>query len=126
MDLNNKLNVGWAERTFGMSSSTPNSVTIIRCTKDAVKIQGSDPLPDRCPLYPRIMKMLLGVTSPDLATRIGAAQDVEERMLRWSERMEPRTVMSLAKVSRPNEVGKGMVQCMAAGRKRIRSHRCYW
>ena len=53
---------------------------------------GTDPLPDRCPLYPLIRWMLLGVTSPVLAPRIGAAQDSEERMLRRSEGMEPRFI----------------------------------
>ena len=55
-------------------------------------LAGSDPLPERCPLYPRIRRMLLGVTSPDLATRIATAQNVEERMLRSSEGMEPRFI----------------------------------
>ena len=32
------------------------------------------------------------MTSPVLAPRIGAAQDVEERMLRWSQGMEPRFI----------------------------------
>ena len=36
--------------------------------------------------------MLLGVTSPVPAPSIGAAQDVEERLLRWSEGMEPRFI----------------------------------
>ena len=36
--------------------------------------------------------MLLGATSPAFAPRIGAAQDVEERMLKWSEGMEPRFI----------------------------------
>ena len=34
---------------------------------------GSSPLPDLCPQYPLIRRMLLGVTSPALAPRIGAA-----------------------------------------------------
>ena len=34
----------------------------------------------------------MGVTSPVLTRRIGAAQDVEERMLKWSEGMEPRFI----------------------------------
>ena len=55
-------------------------------------LAGSDPLPDRCPLYPRIRRMLLRVTSLVLAPRIGAAQDVEERLLKWSEGMEPRFI----------------------------------
>ena len=33
--------------------------------------------------------MLLGVTSPVLAPRIGATRDVEERMQKWSEGIEP-------------------------------------
>ena len=59
----------------------------IRGTKDAVKIPAwpetyvhvkenqntwlaaSDPLPDMCPLYPLIRRMLLGVTSLVLAPR---------------------------------------------------------
>ena len=48
-------------------------------------LAGSNPLPDMCPLYSRIKRMLLGVTSSVVTPRIGAAQDVEERMLRWSE-----------------------------------------
>ena len=35
---------------------------------------------------------VIGWTSPVLAHRIGAAQDVEERMLRWSAGMEPRFI----------------------------------
>ena len=36
--------------------------------------------------------MLLGVTSPVIAPRIGAARDAEKRMLKWSEGMEPRFI----------------------------------
>ena len=50
---------------------------------------GSRPLPDQCPRYPLIRRMLLGVTSPVIAPRIGAARDAEKRMLKWSEGMEP-------------------------------------
>ena len=53
---------------------------------------GSNPLPERCPLYPRIRSMLLGVTGPVLSPRFGATQDVEERMLKWSEGMRPRFI----------------------------------
>ena len=36
--------------------------------------------------------MLLAVTSPVIAPRIGAARDAEKRMLKWSEGMEPRFI----------------------------------
>ena len=36
--------------------------------------------------------MLLGVTSPIIAPRIGAARDAEKRMLKWSGGMEPRFI----------------------------------
>ena len=41
---------------------------------------------------PPIRRMLLGVTSPIIAPRIGAARDAEKRMLKWSEGMEPRFI----------------------------------
>ena len=52
---------------------------------------GSRPLPDQCPRYPPIRRML-GVTSPAIAPRIGAARDAEETMLKWSGGMEPRSI----------------------------------
>ena len=52
-------------------------------------LAGSSPLPDSCPLFPRISRILLRVTGPVLAPRIGAAKDVEERMLKWDEGMKP-------------------------------------
>ena len=55
-------------------------------------LSGSRPLPDQCPRYPPIRRMLLGVTSPAIAPRIGAARDAERRMLKWSEGMEPRFI----------------------------------
>ena len=55
-------------------------------------LSGSRPLPDQYPRYPPIRKMLLGVTSPVIAPRIGAARDAEKRMLKWSEGMEPRFI----------------------------------
>ena len=55
-------------------------------------LSGCRPLPDQCPRYPPIRRMLLGVTSPIIAPRIGAARDAEKRMLKWSERMEPRFI----------------------------------
>ena len=55
-------------------------------------ISGSRPLPEQCPRYPPIRRMLLGVTSPVIAPRIGAARDAEKRMLKWSEGMEPRFI----------------------------------
>ena len=53
---------------------------------------GSRPLPDQGPRYPPIRRMLLGVTSPAIAPSIGAARDAEERMLKWSEGLEPRFI----------------------------------
>ena len=55
-------------------------------------LPGSRPLPDQCPRYPPIRRMLLGVTSPIIAPRIGAARDAEKRILRRSEGMEPRFI----------------------------------
>ena len=55
-------------------------------------LSGSRPLPDQCPRYPPTRRMLLGVTSPAIAPRIGAARDAEERMLKWSGGMEPRFI----------------------------------
>ena len=55
-------------------------------------LPGSRPLPDQCPRYPPIRRMLLGVTSPIIAPRIGAARDAEKRMLKWSGGMEPRFI----------------------------------
>ena len=55
-------------------------------------LSGSRPLPDQCPRYPPRSRVLLGVTSPAIAPRIGAARDAEKRMLKWSEGMEPRFI----------------------------------
>ena len=55
-------------------------------------LSGSRPLPDQCPRYLPIRRMLLGVTFPVIAPRIGAARDAEKRMLKWSEGMEPRFI----------------------------------
>ena len=49
-------------------------------------------LPERWPLYPRIKRILLGVRIPVLVHMIGAAQDVDEKMLKWSEVLEPRFI----------------------------------
>ena len=57
-----------------------------------VWLSASRLLPDQCPRYPPIRRMLLGVTSPVIAPRIGAARDAEEKMRNWSERMEPRFI----------------------------------
>ena len=57
-----------------------------------VWLSASRPLPDQCPRYPPIRRMSLGVTSPVIAPRIGAAHDAEEKMRKWSERMEPRFI----------------------------------
>ena len=113
MDLNNSFKCRMGGENLSNLQFNPklwNSRPIIKGTKEAVKIPawpetyahvkenqntwlaGSDPLPDRCLLYPRIRRILLGVTSPVVALRIGAAQDVEERMLTWSEGMEQRFI----------------------------------
>ena len=55
-------------------------------------LSGSRPLPGQCPRYPPIRRMLLGVTSPIIAPRIGAARYAEKRMMNWSEGMEPRFI----------------------------------
>ena len=55
-------------------------------------LSGSRSLPDQCPRYPPIRRMLLGVTSPIIAPRIGAARDAERRMLKWSEGKEQRLI----------------------------------
>ena len=55
-------------------------------------LSGSRPLPDQCPRYPPIRRMFLGVTSPVIAPRNGAARDAEKRMLKWSEGLEPRFI----------------------------------
>ena len=44
-----------------------------------VRLSSSRPLPDQCHRSPPIRSMLLGVTSPAIAPRIGAARDVEEK-----------------------------------------------
>ena len=44
-------------------------------------LSGSRPLPDQCPRYLPIRRMLLGVTSPAIAPRIRAARDAEKRNL---------------------------------------------
>ena len=55
-------------------------------------LSGSRPLPDQCPRYPPIRRMLLGITSPVIAPRIGAARDEEKAMLKGSGGMEPRFI----------------------------------
>ena len=55
-------------------------------------LAGSRPLPSQCPQYPPIRRMLLGVASPVIVPRIGAARDSEERLRKWSEGMEPRFI----------------------------------
>ena len=55
-------------------------------------LSGSRALPDQCPRYPPIRRMLLGVMSPAIDLRIGAARDAEERMLTWSGGMKPRFI----------------------------------
>ena len=110
MDLNNSFKCRMGGENLQFNLKLWNLRPIIKGTKDAVKLPawsetyahvkenqdiwlaGSDPLPDSCPLYPRIRRMLLGVTSPVLASSIGAAQDVEDRMLKWSKGMEPRFI----------------------------------
>ena len=55
-------------------------------------LSGSRLLPDQCPRYPPIRRMLLEVSSPAIAHRIGAARDAEEKMRKWIEGMEPRFI----------------------------------
>ena len=55
-------------------------------------LAGFRPLPSQCPKYPPIRRMLLGLTSPVVASCIRAARDVEKRMQKWSEGMEPRFI----------------------------------
>ena len=57
-----------------------------------VWLSGSRSLPDQGPRYLPIRRMLLGVTSPAIAPRFGAARDAEEKMWKWSEGMEPRFI----------------------------------
>ena len=58
-------------------------------------LAGSRPLPSQCPQFPPIRRTLLGVTSPVVAPRIGAARDAEKRMQKLSEGMEPLTSVYL-------------------------------
>ena len=55
-------------------------------------LAGFRPLPCQCPKYPPIRRMLLRLTSPVVASCIRAAHDVEKRMQKWSEGMEPRFI----------------------------------
>ena len=98
IDLNNSFKCRMSGESLSIVQFNPKLTTNHQGTKDAVKIPtwsqtyahlkenqdtwlaGSDSLPDR--------RMLLGVTSPVLASRIGAAQDVEEK----SEGIEPRFI----------------------------------
>ena len=57
-----------------------------------VWLAGSRPLPDQCFRYPPIRRMLLRVTSPAIAPRIGAARDAEEKVRISSEGMKPRFI----------------------------------
>ena len=50
------------------------------------------PLPDQFPRHPPIRRMLLEVTSPAIAPRIGAARDAEEKIQKWSKGMQPRFI----------------------------------
>ena len=110
MDLNNCSNYRMGGKKLSNVQVNPelwNLRRIIKGTKDAVKVPawsetyayvkenqdrwlaGSSPLPDSCPLFPRISRILLRVTGPVLALRIGAAKDVEERTLKRDEGMKP-------------------------------------
>ena len=94
MHLNNSFKCRMGEENLSniqFNSKLWNLPPIIRGTKEAAAISawpetyahvkenhdtwlvGSDPMPDRCPLYPLIRRMLLGVTSPVLAPKIAAA-----------------------------------------------------
>ena len=50
----------------------PEAYAHVKENEDAW-LAGSRPLPSQCPRYPPIRRMLLGVTSPVVASRIGAA-----------------------------------------------------
>ena len=88
----------WNLRPVVKDSGTAMSVPLLPEAYAHVKknqqawLSGSRPLPDQCPRYPPIRRMLLGVTSPIIAPCIGAARDAERRMLKWSEGMEPRFI----------------------------------
>ena len=69
----------------------PNAYAHVERNQDAW-LAGSRPLPSQYPQYPPIRRMLLGVTSPVVAPRIGAARDAEKRMQKWSEGIEPRLI----------------------------------
>ena len=113
MDLKNSFKCRMGGEDFANVQFNPklwNLRPIIRETTDAVKLPawpetyayvrenqdawlaGLNPLPNRCPLYPRIRRMLCGVNSPVLAPRIGAAQDVEEKNDQVERGMEPRFI----------------------------------
>ena len=86
MNLNNSFKCRLGGENLSNAQANPklwNLRPIVKGTKEAVKIPawpetcahvkenqenhvvaGSNPLPDRCPLYPRIRRMLLGVTGP--------------------------------------------------------------
>ena len=99
MDFNNSFKCQMGGDDISKVQLDPrlwNLRPIVKGTKHAVKVPawpetyadvkehqeawlaGSSPLPERCAQYPLIRRMLLEVTSPGLAPRIGAAQYVEE------------------------------------------------
>ena len=88
----------WNLRPVGKDSGEAMRVPLLPEAYAHVKenqqawLSGSRLLPDQCPRYPPIRRMLLGVTSPVIDPRIGAARDAEKRMLKWSEGMEPRFI----------------------------------
>ena len=90
MDLNNSFKCRMGGKNLANVQFNPtlwNLQPIIRGTTDAVRIpalpetyayvrenqdawlEGLNPLPSRCPLYPRIRRMLLGLNSPVLTPR---------------------------------------------------------
>ena len=69
----------------------PEACAHVKENQDAW-LAGSRPLPGQCPQYPTIRRMQLGVTSPVVAPRIGAARDAEKRMHKWSGGIEPRFI----------------------------------
>ena len=102
MDFNNNFNCRMGREDFSHIQFNPklwNLRTVVKDSGAARRVpllpeanahmkenhqawlSGSRPLPDQCPLYPPIRRMLLGVTSPVIAPRIGAARDAERRML---------------------------------------------
>ena len=113
MDLNNHFKCRMGREDLSHVQFHPklwNLITVVKDSGEAMRVplwpeayehvkenqqawlSGSRPLPDQCPRYQPLSRMLLGVTSPAIAPRVGAARDAEERMLKRSGGMEPRFI----------------------------------